>query len=92
MAKRNRTSPVKRQREAEKRERQARRAAKAAMKRERKFERANADAEGTSNEDGHDEQAVPGGPAVNGESHPPSSEPGLNPAPAPPAGEDSTPA
>ena len=39
MAKRSKTSPIKRQREAEKRERQARRAAKTALKRERKLNR-----------------------------------------------------
>ncbi len=45
MAKRSKTSPIKRQREAEKRERQARRAAKTALKRERKLNREETDPE-----------------------------------------------
>ena len=64
MAKRSRTSPLKRQREAEKRERQAKRAAKAAMKRERRFERAKSDAEVTSDEDGRDKSTGSNGPAA----------------------------
>ncbi len=91
MAKRNRTSPLKRQREAEKRERQAKRAAKAAMKRERRFERAKSDSEVTSDENRGDEGVEPNCPAVNSESQPPSSPPVLGPAPVPLAGEDSTP-
>lgn len=91
MAKRSRTSPLKRQREAEKRERQAKRAAKAAMKRERRFERAKSDPEVTSNEDRRVESVEPDSPGANSESTPPSSPPVLDPAPVPPAGEDPPP-
>ena len=64
MAKRNRASLLKRQREADKRGRQARRAAKVALKRERRFKRAESSPEATSNEDLRDESAGSNGPAV----------------------------
>jgi hypothetical protein len=64
MAKRSRTSPLKRQREAEKRERQAKRVAKSALKRERGFKRAESSPEATSNEDLRDDSVGSNGPAA----------------------------
>ncbi len=64
MAKRNRTSPLKRQREVDKRERQAKRVAKSALKRERRFKRAESSPEAPSNEDVRDESVGSNGPAA----------------------------
>jgi hypothetical protein len=66
MAKRNRASLLKRQREADKRERQAKRAAKAAVKRERRVGKRNARSEIATGEDVHGDAApagLPKGPA-----------------------------
>ncbi len=51
MAKRNRPSVLKRQREAEKRQRQTGKAAKAALKRERRLERKSEESEAAPSED-----------------------------------------
>ncbi|MCK4343318.1 MAG: hypothetical protein KAY37_16510 [Phycisphaerae bacterium] len=64
MAKRSRTSPLKRQREVEKRERQAKRVAKSALKRERRLKRAESSPEATSDEDLRDESVGPDGSAA----------------------------
>lgn len=64
MAKRSRTSPLKRQREVEKRERQAKRVAKSALKRERRLNRAESSLEATSNEDLRNESVGSNGPAT----------------------------
>ena len=92
MAKRNRTSPLKRQREAEKRERQSKRAAKAAMKRERKLEREQSDTELTPNEDSLGEGVDAERPAAGSEPGTPPSDPVLGTPPVPLAGGDPTPA
>ena len=51
MAKRNRPSVLKRQREADKRQRQTGKAARAALKRERRLERKSEESEATPSED-----------------------------------------
>ena len=57
MAKRNRASLLKRQREAEKRERRAKRAAKAALKRERRMQKKSAEPQIAPGEDAQDNAA-----------------------------------
>jgi hypothetical protein len=59
MAKRNRASLLKRQREAEKRERQAKRAAKTAAKRERRVQKRSAESQIAPDEDVADDTASP---------------------------------
>jgi hypothetical protein len=57
MAKRNRASLLKRQREAEKRERRAKRAAKTALKRERRMQRKSGESQIAPGEDAQDNAA-----------------------------------
>lgn len=66
MAKRSRTSPLKRQREAEKRERRAKRAAKAALKRERGVQKESAESPIAPGEHVEDNAASSDLPAVAG--------------------------